>query len=200
MATKKKTADTKIAAGGQFVEPICPEHDERVAAEVDAPLVESVSVDDIFEEIGEDDIDTFSDEENPDDEGIIVPEFDENAHPFGDMNEAQAAAMAKKIVENIDNHPEGLPPLPLNVNDLHVWAIECTMVGTGEPALIITFASSAFPRGIPFVLTRDRALKFASQVKRFANTGPSLQQRAAQSGLSVPPDASDTPKLIVPGR
>lgn len=124
--------------------------------------------------------------------------------PVEQLTPAEQARLADHIIDEIDDHPEGIPMLPLNLTNLYVWSIEsCFMPPVGneepEPGVIVTIASPDNPRGTPFVLTRDRALKFASQVKKFAHTGPSIQVRAAQSGLAVPQDAGEK-KLILPGQ
>lgn len=126
--------------------------------------------------------------------------------PVEQLSPQEQSRLADHIINEIDDHPEGIPQLPLDLNMLYVWSIEpCFLPPTSpgedaEPGLIITSASPTNPRGTPvFILNRDRALKLASQIKKFANTGPSLQQRAAQSGLAVPPSPAEG-KLIVPGR
>lgn len=124
--------------------------------------------------------------------------------PLQDLSLLEQKQLADRIVAEIDDHEDGIPMLPLNLTQFAVWSFENCMIPPDiegdkpQPAIIITFATADNPRGTPFILVRDRALKFASQLKKRANQGPSLQQRAAQAGLSVPPDAGEK-KLIVPG-
>lgn len=114
------------------------------------------------------------------------------AKPINELTGAEQKALADKIVAEIDDHDDGIPFLPLNLAKFNVWSFENCMLPpdvVGEdpqPGVIITFASADDPRGTPYILTRDRALKFASQLKKRANTGPSLQQRAAEAGIAVP--------------
>ena len=130
----------------------------------------------------------------PDGEG--VPEdFATDEQPQQPMSPQQMAKMAEMVLKQVDDDPTIIPQLPLDVGALTVWALECTLIN-GEPGIIITFAGPTFPRGIPFVLSRDRGLKFASQVKKLLLTGPSIEQRAAQAGISVPPGSGGG--LILP--
>ena len=127
--------------------------------------------------------------------------------PIQEMSVSEQKELADNIVAEIDDHDEGLPFLPLNLGKFTVWSFENCFLPVDDPddkpdsnpGIIITFASPDDPRGTPYILNRDRGLKFASQLKKRLLTGPvvSLQQRAAQSGLAVPPAAGE---LIVPGR
>ena len=118
------------------------------------------------------------------------------------LDAAAQLEMANKIIEEVDNHDEGLPNLPLNLNNFFVWSIEDAFLpeeipGTANPGVIITFANPSDPRGTPVIFSRDRALKLASQIKKHAQTGPSMAQRAAQSGLAVPQSPAGS-GLILP--
>jgi hypothetical protein len=108
------------------------------------------------------------------------------ANPNQDLAEAQA--QAAKFLDQIDNDDTGIPPLPLEPL-LTVWSITDANVGD-EPAMILTFANSALPMGIPVILVRDRALKLASQIRRHAQGG-------GVPVIATPPNAG---KLIIPGR
>ena len=129
-----------------------------------------------------------------------------NMPPQHLLSDNEQKELADRIINEVDDHDEGLPFLPLNLEKLCIWSIEDVFLPAepGEkldsnPGIIITFASPDDPRGTPYLLKRDRALKFASQIKRHANTGPSIQRRAAASGLSVPEDAPSSGGLILPG-
>ena len=137
----------------------------------------------------------------------VIADIPEGISPEN-MTPTQQRELADSIVSNIDDHPEGLPGLPLNLGKFTVWSIECAFLPVDDPdakpdsnpGLILTFAGPDDPRGTPFIFNRDRALKLASQLKKFANQGPSIQQRAAQSGLAVPVDAPSSGGLILPGQ
>lgn len=145
-------------------------------------------------------------EPDPDWERVEPGSADEVADgtPPPQMSPGEMAKFAQMMIDQIDDNPAVLPNLPLNTGNLEVWALEscflppATPEDQPEPGLIITFASATDPRGTPHVLSRDRALKFASQIRKQANTGPSIQQRAAQAGLDVPPDAPSSGGLILP--
>ena len=132
-----------------------------------------------------------------DNDEVLVPN-----KPVQEMNVDEQKALADRIISEIDDHAEGLPNIPLNFAKLSMWSLESFLQppdvpgGEPQPAVILTLASAEDPRGTPHIFTRDRALKLASQLKKFAQTGPSLAQRAAQSGIAVPPSADG--KLIVP--
>lgn len=122
--------------------------------------------------------------------------------PVGELTETEQKKLADHIMNEIDSNDSALPMLPLNTSMFVVWSFENTFMppdipgGDPVPAVIITFASPENPRGTPFVLSRDRMLKFCSQGKKRAQTGPSIVQRAAQAGLAVPPSADG--ELILP--
>lgn len=131
------------------------------------------------------------------DSGLLIAGAPDDTPPNVPPHELSMAAqadLAKRMIEEIDNHEDGIPFLPLNTGQLYVWSIEDTFLPPdlptakpdSNPGVIITFASASDPRGTPVVLDRDRALKFASQVRRHAQTGPSIQQRAQQAGIAVP--------------
>jgi len=127
------------------------------------------------------------------------------AKPIQQLTPAEQKKLADHIVDEIDSHDEGIPMLPLNLGMFVVWSIENVFLpldepNSSKPGVILTFASPENPRGTPFVFTRERALRLASQLKKHAQTGPSLQQRAAQSGITVPSDSPSEGELIVPGR
>ena len=140
----------------------------------------------------EEEIEEFARELVSDDDDVLVPQ------PGQPLTPAQMKKLQEKILSEIDDHTEGFPDLSFNAANLYVWALESTMVadaiGQPEPGIIITFANSSDPRGTPVALSRDRALKFASQVKKQAMTGPAVPEPESQ--LIVPPQAG---KLIVPG-
>lgn len=124
--------------------------------------------------------------------------------PMNELTPAEQVKLAAHVIAEIDDHPEGIPFLPLDLTALYVWSIETVFMppvvpgGEPEPGVIVTFASPQNPRGTPVIFPRDRALKLASQIKKAAQTGPSLEQRAAQTGIAVPPSAGG--KLILPGQ
>ena len=134
---------------------------------------------------------------------VVVP----TGKPINEMNASEQKALADKIVDEIDANDEGIPFLPLNLGKFTVWSFEHVYLPPEEPGakpdsnpgIIITLASPDDPRGTPYILSRDRAIKFASQLKKRAQTGPSIQQRAAVSGIAVPTDAPQFGGLILPG-
>ena len=121
--------------------------------------------------------------------------------PIAELTAAEQKQLADHIVKEIDDHPEGLPFLPLNLDKFTVWSFENVFLPSPEgpqPGIIITFAGPDDPRGTPYILNRERGLKFASQLKKALLTGPTVAQRAAQMGLSVPPSAGGG--IILPGQ
>ena len=163
-----------------------PDDTEPTAGEIAERSIELVTA-------SEEEIEEFARELVADeDDDVPVPQ------PGQPLTPAQMKKLQEKILSEIDDHTEGFPDLPFNAANLYVWALESTMVadaiGQPEPGIIITFANSSDPRGTPVALSRDRALKFASQVKKQAMTGPAVPEPESQ--LIVPPQAG---KLIVPG-
>jgi hypothetical protein len=143
---------------------------------------------------------SFGEDGEVDPDSITVEDIDQEfvgqAPP--QLTERQAAEMAKKAIAEIDKNDQFIPVMPLNLANLCVWALENTFIGE-EPGIIVTIANTAFPRGIPFVLDRDRGLKFCSQLKKRLMEGPPIEERAAQAGLSIPQQAPPG-ELIIPGR
>lgn len=148
---------------------------------VDVPSTEVVVPDDGSSPVGEWAVEQV--------EGEVVPQG-----PPPQMTPDEMQKFADMVLRQVDDDPSIIPNFPLNLDTVEVWALESCMLREG-PGVIITFASPSDPRGTPHILSRERALKFASQIKKCANTGPNLAQQAAAAGLSVPPGAGG---LILP--
>lgn len=198
MAEQDDVAAEALAEAEALVDVIEPD-EEFTDAEIDDIL--SIDADDVVEFGSSEEFLASFEDESSGDELVLATEDDlaalEGEQPTQQLTPEQAQKMAAMILKQVDDDDTIIPNFPLNLDNLIVWALENTTVN-GEPAVIITFASPTFPRGIPFVLERDRGLKFCSQLKKRLQTGPDLAQGAPESALLLPPGGGG--KLIVPGQ
>jgi hypothetical protein len=110
-----------------------------------------------------------------------------NAPTPEDLAAAEAQAQQQmspaEMLAMVDNDDSALPQLNW-VPSPAFWRFENWQDPTGEPAVIIVLSNTNIPNGVPWVLSRDRALLFASQLKKRCNTGPEII--APPTGLIVP--------------
>ena len=137
------------------------------------------SAEDVFGELGDpSDADFDTAEAQQDDAGVDYDAADGPPDGFEapQLTPDQAQKMAEKILSDVDDDDTIIPNLPLNTQNLCLWAFESIMIDPVTPGIIITFASTAFPRGIPICIDRERGLKFCSQLKKRLQQGPVIAE------------------------
>jgi len=104
-----------------------------------------------------------------------------------DNNEQLPNMTPEQALAILDDDQESTPPMPLAADLPTFWRFQ-DLESNGGAAVIVTIANPAFPQGIPFVLDRERGLKFASQLKKRLSGGPAKQRplTVAQKRLIVP--------------
>lgn len=90
----------------------------------------------------------------------------------------------EQALSMLDDDFETIPPIPYQPS-LTVWALSPVEL-SGGMGVIVTVANQGFPNGIPFLLERDRALKFCSQIKKIVTGGPKSDLTVAKSKLILP--------------
>ena len=127
-----------------------------------------------------------------DDDVVVLEQMPE---PTNEEMEAANREM-ERMMALIDDNPWGPPP-PIAYQPMAaVWRFR--QLGDGKDALVIEFCSPAFPHGFPITLDRDRARKFASQLRKACEGGPlvaPVPPATPEKKITVPPKT-----LFVPGR